>query len=253
MRRIDLTVKLSEVFLWLTSYRSLVCVFKWNGWTNKHVHSLNTWYCDGSNKKIRCLSLKEKWFYIKQNRFSSFKVEQIKTFNYKQTNLNLCNMLHSLNQKNVPTLCVARIRCCEKAKRKLVHLEGWEGPKGQTIRFTLCLLVETVLLSFTQWQHNSFCQGLSEAHPWGLLRTWPLLAGVWNSRWARLHCWAIFMGLGSHASGWAAAPCLLPHTTVKSLCLLYSLWSVPRWWERMEELWDAPETIPPLTWASLGL
>lgn len=56
-----------------------------------------------------------------------------------------------------------------------------------------------------------------------------------------------------HVSGWAAASCLLPHTTVKSLCLLCSFWSVPCWWEGMEELkpsLDASEAIPPSTWAS---
>lgn len=54
-----------------------------------------------------------------------------------------------------------------------------------------------------------------------------------------------------HVSGWAAASCLLPHTTVKSLCLLCSFWSVPCWWEGMEEpSLGAPEAIPPSTWAS---
>lgn len=158
-------------------------------------------------------------------------------------------MLHSLNQKNVLTsLCVARIKWCEKAKRKFDHLERWEGPKGQTFMFTLCLLVETVLLCFTQWQHNSFCSGLSETGVWGLLRTWPLLAGTWNSPWAWLHCWAVFMGLS--LSGWAATCCLLPHTSVRSLCLPYSLSSVLCWWGGMEELLDVPQAIPALTWAS---
>lgn len=118
-------------------------------------------------------------------------------------------MLHSLNQKNVPTsLCVARIKWCEKAKGKFSHLEGWGGPKAQTFRFMLCLLVETVLLCVTQWQHNSFCQGLSEAQPWGLLKTSPLLARVWNFPWIRLHCWAVFMGLS--LSCVRLGCCLLP-------------------------------------------
>lgn len=37
----------------------------------------------GSNKKIKCLSFKEKCFYIKQNKFSSYKIEQVRNCKYK--------------------------------------------------------------------------------------------------------------------------------------------------------------------------
>lgn len=96
-------------------------------------------------------------------------------------------MLHSLNQKNVLTsLCVARIKWCEKAKRKFAHLEGWESPKGQTFRFTLCLwncsVFHTMTASFilSGTMGGSAMRSAQDLTP----PCW-----VWNSPWAQLRCY----------------------------------------------------------------
>lgn len=61
------------------------------------------------------------------------------------------------------SLHIVRTKWYEKTQRKFAHLERGQG---QTFRFTLCPLVEMVLLCFTQWQNYSCWQGPPEAQPW---------------------------------------------------------------------------------------
>lgn len=130
------------------------------------------------------------------------------------------------------SLHIVRTKWYEKTQRKFAHLEGGQG---QTFRFTLCPLVEMVLLCFTQWQNYSCWQGPPEAQPWSQPDCSELhlsLLGCGNRTWPKVAqlTWVLPSWLGyfhgekgsslspvwaSHVSACAAV--LLLHTTVKSL------------------------------------
>lgn len=160
------------------------------------------------------------------------------------------------------SLHIVRTKWYEKTQRKFAHLEGGQG---QTFRFTLCPLVEMVLLCFTQWQNYSCWQGPPEAQPWSqpdcselhlsLLgcetvpgRRWPNLPG------SCLRGWAIFMG--KKAPLYLQSELLMCQLVLQSSCytLLWRAWlhllhSLP---SVSGILLDAPEVIPSPSWSSLG-